>query len=259
MPQVPHGFAPLQMPLSNPVLRDKVALVTGASGGVGGAVALALAAEGCALHLVGRDADRLAQTEIAARMAGANGTKGHALDLESDELLQQLQHSLSREAVPIDILVHSGGAYHRAEFAAATPEEFDRQYRVNLRAAFLLTQFFLPQLRSRQSDIVFINSTQGLSASATVSQFAATQHGLTALADALRLELSDDGVRVLSLHLGRTATPRQERIFATEGRRYEPDRLIQPEDVASIVVAALRLPRRAQVMRIVMGTTERFY
>jgi|SRR5579883_1649061 len=241
------------------VLCDKLALVTGASGGVGSAIARALASEGCGLHLVGRDAGRLEQTAAAAREAGAASTKVHALDLELDEPLQRLLHSLSRESVPIDILVHSGGAYQRAEAAAATPEDFDRQYKVNLRAAFLLTQSLLTPLRARRGDIVFINSTQGLNASAAVSQFAATQHGLTALADALRLELSKDGVRVLSLHLGRTATPRQERIFAAEGRPYQPERLIQPEDVATIVVAALRLPHRAQVMRLVMGTTERFY
>ena len=70
------------------------------------------------------------------------------------------------------------------------------------------------------------------------------------MGDSLRDEVNEDGVRVLSVFPGRTATPRQERIHAGEGREYRPERLLQPADVASVVVCALELPRTAEVTDI---------
>jgi NADP-dependent 3-hydroxy acid dehydrogenase YdfG len=102
-------------------------------------------------------------------------------------------------------------------------------------------------LRAREGQIVFINSTVGLTARANVSQFAATQHALKAIADSLREEMNPRGVRVVSVYAGRTATPRQARIHAVEGKPYPPERLMQPEDVASVVLNALALPRSAEV------------
>ena len=74
------------------------------------------------------------------------------------------------------------------------------------------------------------------------------------VADSLRAEVNRDGVRVLTLHVGRTATELQERIFARENRPYTPESLIQPEDVADIVVCAITLPRRAQVTTLTIST-----
>jgi NADP-dependent 3-hydroxy acid dehydrogenase YdfG len=85
-----------------------------------------------------------------------------------------------------------------------------------------------------------------------VGQYASTQHALRAIADALRAEVNSDGVRVLTVYLGRTATARQARIFQLEGRRYSPDLLMQPDDVAQMVMAALLLPRTAEVTEIRM-------
>ena len=97
---------------------------------------------------------------------------------------------------------------------------------------------------------MFINSTQGLAASAGVGLFAATQHALRAMADSLRDEVNGDGVRVLTVYPGRTATPRQASIFELEGRPYAPDRLLQPEDIATMIVASLKLPRTAEVTNL---------
>lgn len=148
------------------------------------------------------------------------------------------------------MLVHCAGAYARAEFASAEIEDFDRQYVANVRAPYLLTQLLLPALRASRGQIVFVNSTVGLSAGANVSQFAATQHALKAIADSLRDEVNADGIRVLSVYAGRTATPRQARIHEMEGTPYAPERLLQPEDVAAVIVSALTLPRTAEVTDI---------
>jgi NADP-dependent 3-hydroxy acid dehydrogenase YdfG len=102
-------------------------------------------------------------------------------------------------------------------------------------------------VRAHQGQIVFVNSTAGLNARANVSQFAATQHALRAVADSLREEINQDGVRVVSVYPGRTATPGQAKIHSIEGKAYAPERLMQPEDVASVVVTALTLPRTGEL------------
>jgi NADP-dependent 3-hydroxy acid dehydrogenase YdfG len=99
---------------------------------------------------------------------------------------------------------------------------------------------------------VFINSSAGLNARAELAQYAATKHALKAIADSLREEINDDGVRVLSIFLGRTATPMQATVHEMEGREYHPERLMQPEDVATVVINALSLPRSAEVTNIVV-------
>ena len=91
-------------------------------------------------------------------------------------------------------------------------------------------------LRTRRGQVVFVNSTIGLSTRAGAGQFAATQHALRAVADTLRDEVNPDGIRVTSVYPGRTATPRQATLHAHEGRTYRPERLMQPDDVAAMVV-----------------------
>ena len=129
---------------------------------------------------------------------------------------------------------------------------FARQISANLLGPYALIQQLLPLLIEAQGQLVFINSTQGLKAAAGVGQFAATQHAMKAVADSLRDEVNASGVRVMSIFLGRTATERQRAIFATEGRPYPPERLIQPADVAELVLFLLRLPRTAEVTDTVL-------
>jgi NAD(P)-dependent dehydrogenase (short-subunit alcohol dehydrogenase family) len=122
-------------------------------------------------------------------------------------------------------------------------------YRLNLRVPYLLTQRLLPLLRRSRGQVVFVNSSAGLHASAGLSQYAATKHALKALADSLRCEVNHDGVRVLSVYPGRTASPMQEHLHRQqpEVRPYRAADLLQPEDVAAVVVQALSLPRTAEV------------
>ena len=83
-----------------------------------------------------------------------------------------------------------------------------------------------------------------------VGHYSATKHAFKALADSLRAEVNPDGIRVLSIYPGRTATPRMETLFAQEGRAYRPELLLQPEDIASIVLSTVMLPWTAEVTDI---------
>jgi NADP-dependent 3-hydroxy acid dehydrogenase YdfG len=125
------------------------------------------------------------------------------------------------------------------------------QYHSNVRGYYALVQALLPLLRRRQGQVVFINSSVATRPSASGGgQYAAMQYALRAIADSLRDEVNPDGIRVLSVYLGRTATPRMAALFEKEGRAYRPELLIQPQDVATMVTMALRLPRTAEVTEI---------
>lgn len=237
---------------------EQVAVVTGASSGIGRAIALALAAEGASLVLIGRDEQRLQVSVEAARQKNVS-VQSFRMDLADDAEIRRLVTHLNSDHSGIDVLAHSSGAFHKGSIETTPVEELDRLYRVNVRAPYLLTQGLLPLLKSAKGQIVFINSTQGLEAGDTVGPFAATKHALKALADSLRKEVNPEGVRVISFFPGRTATPTTEKIFALEGRTFQPELLLQPEDVAAMVISTLSAAGTAEVTDVNLRSMQKTY
>jgi NAD(P)-dependent dehydrogenase (short-subunit alcohol dehydrogenase family) len=225
-------------------LEGRTAVVTGATGGIGKAVTLALAGEGARLVLLGRDQERL---EEVARTAGKSSPGVDALpsDLAIQSEVEGLAPQIEEKLGGVDILVFCAGVYSRGRIDTAPLADLDSHLQVNLRAPARLTRDLLPSLISRQGQVVFMNSSVG--SAPEVGFYSASKHALKAFTDTLRAEVNPAGVRVLSVYPGRTATPMQESIFAAEGRSYDPSRLLQPEDVAEMVLAALCLPRTAEV------------
>jgi NADP-dependent 3-hydroxy acid dehydrogenase YdfG len=230
-------------------LVGRVAVVTGASSGVGRAIALALSREGVDLCLVGRDPVTLGETVTAARRSSK--AIGFQTDLIAEGNLQPLYQHLQDTTGRLDILVHSAGVIYHNALQRARIEDFDAQYATNVRAPYVLTQLLLPLLLTARGQVVFINSSVGLAVRRPdVGQYAATKHALKAIADSLREEVNPRGVRVLSVYSGRTATAMQAALHRQEGRTYQPDRLLQPEDVSSVVVHALTLSSTAEITDI---------
>lgn len=225
-------------------MKTRTAIVTGGGSGVGAAIALALAREGYGLRLIGR---RLAALQAVAQQAIAKGARAvcHTADLADDAALHRLCAELAGQ--PVDVLVHSAGCIVRAPIESGSLADFDAQQRLNLRAPYALTQALLPSLKAGQGEVVFINSSSGVTAKAGGSGYDTSKHGLRALADSLRQEVNADGVRVLSLYLGQTATAMQKKLAANLDSDYQPEQLIQPADVAALVLAVIRLPRTAEV------------
>jgi NADP-dependent 3-hydroxy acid dehydrogenase YdfG len=239
-------------------LTDEVALVTGASGGIGGAIAAALATSGARVCLAGRDRVRLDALQNRLR-ANSSLVEVHPLDLTDDRQISEVADRIIGAHKRLDILVHSAGAIVHGKMADVPVETLDLLYAANVRGPYLLTQKLLPVLKRCRGQIVFVNSSAGLAVPPNTGQFSATQHALKALADAFRDEVNAEQVRVLSIFPGRTATPRIEALHTAEGRAYRPELLLQPEDVANVVVNSLALPRTAEVTNISIRPMQKSY
>ena len=226
--------------------RGQVAVITGASGGIGEAIAVQLARGGARLVLAGRSAERLDLVAERARDLSPK-VETFAADLAEDAQVRALADRALEAFGRVDLLIHSIGLFLGGPFESPV-EDLDRQLRINVHVPYLLTQALLPALLERQGQVVFVNSSSGFHpARAGWVAYSASKHALRAVADGLRDEVNKKGVRVITVFPGRTATAMQEEVHRYEGRSYDPDLFLQPRDVASAVLNALSLPRTAEV------------
>lgn len=231
---------------------DQVAVITGASSGIGKAITLDLAAQGATLCLVGRRLEKLKAIAESARVP-EDRVRSYYTDLAKIDDIHHFSNQVKQEFEHIHLLVHSAGTITLGSIENLPVEMLDRMYYVNVRAPYILTQALLPKLRASKGQIVFINSSAGrMKARANVGQYSATKHALKAITDCLRDEVNGDGIRVMSVFPGRTATTMQVEIHRSEGKHYNPKRLMSPDDIASVVVSALSLPRTAEVTDLTM-------
>ncbi len=233
-------------------LAGKSALITGASGGIGGAVADSLARANARLLLSGRNAKRLHEAAERAQRLGAAEVYTHPSDLADAGAVPSLVDVLRETLGGVDLLVHSIGVFRGSgrPFEDASLDDFDLMYRVNVRVPYQLTQLCLPGLRKRHGQVVFVNSTSGQTSHPTVSAYCASKFALRAVADSLRAEVNEAGVRVLTCYPGRTASDMQAEVREFENKPYDPADYMQPADVAHSIVAALTLPRSAELTEL---------
>jgi short-subunit dehydrogenase len=231
------------------ILSGRTALVTGASQGIGHAIADGLHNAGARVILVGRSLSRLEESAAAISEKTKEMVCMEA-DLARISSVSELAHRVIATEPDLSILVNCGGAYKRGAWVDAPVEDLETLLRTNILGPYALTRALLPSLTRAKGDIVFVNSSVIQHPAKNAGQFAATQHALKGLADALRAEVNDQGVRVTSVFPGRTATPRQAQIFKAEGRDYTPERLLQPAQVAQSVIAGLSLVDSAELTDI---------
>ena len=234
-------------------LKQQIAVVTGASSGIGKSIVLELAKQKVTLCLLGRDMESLLEVaDIANQMT--HRVYCYKVDLTNGHEVMEVSESISNKFTGVDILVHSAGVIRMGSLHSAFIEDFDLQYKTNVRGPYLLTQCLLSCLKLKQGQVVFVNSRAVfVNARKGLGQYDATKHALKAVADSLRQEVKADGIRVLSVYPGRTASPMQQAIFKAEGKIYQPDLLMQPDDVAATIIKALCMPRRAEVTDITIG------
>jgi short-subunit dehydrogenase len=216
-------------------------LVTGAGAGIGAAVAKALSGRGDDLLLVARSDERA--RDLGEEFPGARTLVADLADPYG------LAEALSGQGLPerLDSVVHVAGFVELGTVGELSAEIWRRTLDVNLVAPAELTRLCLPALRASRGHVVLVNSGSGLHANPNWSAYSASKHGLRALADSLRAEERETGVRVTSVYPGRTATGMQAKVHAQEGKEYDPSAWIAPESVATAVLTALDLPRDAEM------------
>ena len=239
-------------------LKNKIAVVTGASGGIGESIAYALARNGVDLCLLGRDKSKLERLSGQLRKIHSD-VQIYICDFASADNIHSVTKKINSDFRAIDILVHSAGSLMLKSLEEITEAEFDLEFAVNTRAPFLLTKLLLPAIKNRKGQIVFLNSSIAQQkARANLSIYAGSKYALRAIADSLREEVNASEVRVLSVYPGRTATAMQEDIFKFENREYRKNQLLQPEDIAQSVIDALALPRTAEITDISIRPFKKF-
>lgn len=224
-------------------LEEKVAVVTGATSGIGEAIARVFAAAGAIVLLVGRNEQKLRQME---KELGKNA-HGLVVDLTEAKQLTHMTATISKQFPSIDFLVHAAGIFSAGEHL--NPEQIDFIFEVNFATPVNLTTALLPKLRESKGEVVFINSSAARNTEST-DPYVQSKVKLKEYADTLRRTVNEQGIRVLSVYPGRTATPMQEQIYRSEGKTYLAEYLLQPSDIAETVLAAVTLPRTAEVTDI---------
>lgn len=221
---------------ASPTENRPLAVVTGATGGIGRACVVDLARDHDVLAL-GRDAGRLAE------LSGIPHVTVRAADLTDVAALPSVVADLDR----VDVLVHSAAVAGRTTVEDASVADWRAQLELNVVVPAELTRLLLPALRAARGTVVFLNSGSGLTARAGDAVYAASKFALRALADSLRQEVEADGVVVSSVHPGPVDTQMQRDIQARLGHEYVPERYLRPESVAAAVRAVVDAGEDAQL------------
>lgn len=243
------------------LLEGRVALVTGASSGIGEATAVALAAEGARVALGARRSDRLA--EVVKRIDADGGT-ALALDLDvTDEA--QANEAVARtrtELGGLDIVVNNAGLMLLGAIVGADTEDWRRMIATNVLGLMYVTHAALPPLLAQGSgDIVNISSVAGRTARAGAGAYNASKWAVNAFSESLRQEVTARGVRVTVVEPGAVATELTNHITDAQARagieRFVSQlRPLTADDVARVIVYAVSQPPHVSLNELLMRPTD---
>ena len=238
-------------------LEGKVVLVTGASSGIGEATALALSAEGALVAVGARRAERLE--------ALSGKAPGEVLTLDLDVTDQESVRAAVAKTVErfgaLDVLVNNAGVMLSGPIAGADTTEWTRMIETNLLGSMYAVHAALPYLLESKGTILQISSTSGRIATAYSGVYSATKFGINAFSEALRQEVTEQGVRVVLIEPGFVATELTTHLTDPTMRAVAQNmaaamRTLQPEDIANAALYALTQPDHVAVNEILIRPTD---
>ena len=238
-------------------LQEKVALVAGASSGIGASTALALSETGLKVAVGSRRVDRLA--DLAGRASG--DVLVLDLDVTDKDSSRAAVAAVIERFGRLDVLVNSAGVMLSGPILDADTSEWDRMVRTNLLGTMYTTHAALPHLIATAGTVVQISSTSGRVASPNGGVYAATKFGVNAFSESLRQEHSADGVRVVVVEPGFTATELASHITnpamqAAARNLSNSMRTLHAEDVANAVIYAISQPEHVSLNEILLRPTD---
>ncbi len=225
-----------------------VAVITGASQGIGAAIAKRFAADcpDVRLALVARNAKRLDEVAAHCKALGAEALVVTA-DLVDPVQVERMAERVHATFGAVDVLVNNAGRWRGGAAHEMSVADFALTLQENLISMFAVTRAFLPGMLDRQrGDLFFMSSTSGLSGLANNAAYCAAKHGVAGLAKAVRAEVAGRGVRVCCVYPGGTDTP------TWDGVDVDRATLMAAADLAQMVVDAHRLSRRSMVEELIM-------
>ena len=235
-----------------PRARLPVVLVTGASQGIGAAIAEVFArelggADGCRLVLVARSAVNLRRVAQKCLRAGATEVETLVCDVSDAAAVETMAAQVQARFRRLDVLINNAGQFVPDTLLSMCPERFDTTVAANLRSVFLVTRAFAPAMAKRgKGDVFVMASVAGLRAFPAGGAYVAAKHGVLGLSRALREELKPSGVRVTVVLPGATVSP------SWKGSGVPAARMMPAADVARAFFDAYRLGRRTVVEEIIL-------
>lgn len=222
-------------------LKNKNALITGAGKGIGKAIAIALAKEGVNVILVSRTQEEIDSVAVKARSLRVKALAITADVADINSVNSAVEKALA-EFGPIDILINNAGIAAFGNFLELEPAAWERIIQVNLMGTYYVTRAVLPNMIERQTgDIINISSTAGLSGNALTSAYSASKFAVLGLTESLMQEVRKHNIRVTALTPSTVATDMAKELNLTDGN---PEKVMQSEDVAELIIAQLKLNRR---------------
>ncbi|MEK3798473.1 3-ketoacyl-ACP reductase [Peribacillus sp. FSL H8-0477] len=222
-------------------IQGKTALITGAGRGIGRATAIAFAKEGINVGLVGRTKENLEKVAAELKPYGVKVALAAANVANNAEVIKAVDQ-IKAELGAIDILINNAGIGKFGSFLELSPEEFENIIQVNLMGTYYVTRAVLPEMIEQKSgDIINISSTAGQKGAPVTSAYSASKFGVLGLTESLMLEVRKHNIRVSALTPSTVATDLAIDTNLTDGN---PDKVMQPEDLAEVMVAQLKLHPR---------------
>jgi len=233
-------------------LQGKKALITGGGRGLGKAAALALAAEGVDIAITGRNEDVLLQTVAELQAFGVKAIHS-VFDVSDFDAVKKGVTDIKAAFGHIDILINNAGIGKFGNFLDLEPETFKQILDVNVMGLYYVTHAVLPDMIERKSgDIINVASSAGLRGNAGTSAYTASKFAVVGLSEALMMEVRKHNIRVSTLTPSTIATDMAKDLNLTDGN---PESVLQPEDFAELIVAQLKLNRRALLKNASLWST----